>query len=88
MLIIIGLAIGIFTFLTGKTLYAEFETFENAAFIFGSHLAFTMAYDESYVFAVIFGKLISGIFAVTLALMICNKNDKKRENKIENTQKG
>jgi len=150
-LIIIGLAIGIFTFLTKKTLFAEFESFENAAlvcvnacvtlsgafplmfvagkllkkpmtalgnllgvnstsalaliptlvtnatafgmmrdmdrrgvvinaafsvsaaFVFGSHLAFTMAYDQSYVLPVIVGKLVSGISAVALALLISRK---------------
>jgi ethanolamine transporter len=42
----------------------------SAAFVLGSHLAFTMAFDESYVFPMIVGKLISGIFAVLLAFIM------------------
>ena len=52
----------------------------SAAFVFGSHLAFTMAYDPSYVLPVIIGKLISGISAVILALFILKKNSKTAEN--------
>lgn len=48
----------------------------SAAFVFGSHLAFTMAFDKSYVVPVIVGKLISGICAVALALLIYK--DKKK----------
>ena len=42
----------------------------SAAFVFGSHLAFTMAFDESYVLPMIVGKLISGICALVLASLI------------------
>lgn len=42
----------------------------SAAFVFGSHLAFTMAFDPAYVLPMIAGKLISGIFAVILALAV------------------
>lgn len=42
----------------------------SAAFVFGSHLAFTMAFNSDYVFAVIVGKLVSGIFALLLALAV------------------
>lgn len=48
----------------------------SAAGTVGSHLAFTMAYDESYAFPMIVGKLISGISAVTLALILY-KNSKR-----------
>lgn len=47
----------------------------SAAFVFGGHLALTMAYDESYVVPMIIGKLISGICGVALALLIY-KGDK------------
>ena len=42
----------------------------SAAFTIGGHLAFTMAYDASYVPAMIVGKLISGVFALALAFPI------------------
>lgn len=42
----------------------------SGAFVLGSHLAFTMAFDSSYVFSVIAGKLISGVLAVLLAFVM------------------
>ena len=42
----------------------------SASFVFGSHLAFTMAFDSSYILPMIIGKLIAGIFAVLLATII------------------
>ena len=39
----------------------------SAAFVFGSHLAFTMAFDEKYVPAMIVGKLIAGVLAIVVA---------------------
>ena len=42
----------------------------SASFVFGSHLAFTMAFDNSYVLPMIVGKVISGVCAVILALLI------------------
>ena len=35
----------------------------SGAFIVGSHLAFTMAFNEAYVFSVLLGKMISGVLA-------------------------
>ena len=46
----------------------------SASFVFGSHLAFTMAFDQSYIVPMIVGKLISGVCAVLLALIICGKS--------------
>ena len=46
----------------------------SAAFVFGSHLAFTMAFDPSFVLPMIVGKIISGIAAVILALLIYKDN--------------
>lgn len=51
----------------------------SASFVFGSHLAFTMAFDQSYVLPMILGKLVSGIFAVILAYLIYK--DEAQENK-------
>jgi ethanolamine transporter len=42
----------------------------SAAFTFGSHLAFTMAFDRSYVLPVIVGKLVSGICALVVVLLL------------------
>ena len=42
----------------------------SAAFVFGSHLAFTMAFDSAYILPMIVGKIISGVTAVLLALLI------------------
>ena len=48
----------------------------SGAFVLGSHLAFTMAFDGSYVFSVIAGKLVSGIAALILSSIIFNKSNK------------
>ena len=48
----------------------------SAAFVFGGHLAFTMAFDGSYVAPMILGKLISGICALFLACFLY-KGDQK-----------
>ena len=50
----------------------------SAAFALGGHLAFTMAFDIKYVLPMIVGKIISGIFAVLLALLIYKKVDTGR----------
>ncbi len=42
----------------------------SAAFSFGSHLAFTMAFNSDYVLPMIVGKVISGICAVVLAMVV------------------
>ena len=45
----------------------------SGAFVLGSHMAFTMAFDGAYVLPVIAGKLVSGILAVVLAGIIFDK---------------
>ena len=42
----------------------------SAAFVFGSHLALTMAFDSSYVAPMIIGKLVSGVCALVLVLLV------------------
>ena len=49
----------------------------SASFVFGSHLAFTMAFDSSYVSPMIVGKLVSGLCAVLLAFFLY-KEDKAK----------
>lgn len=45
----------------------------SAAFTFAGHLAFTMAFDSSFILPVIVGKLISGVLAVILSSFIFNR---------------
>ena len=52
----------------GVVLNAAFAV--SASFTFGSHLAFTMAFDGSFVLPMIAAKLISGLCALILALLI------------------
>lgn len=49
----------------------------SGAFVLGSHLAFTMAFDSTYVIPVIVGKLVSGIFAVVLSNIIFGRTNKE-----------
>lgn len=42
----------------------------SASFVLADHLAFTLAFDSKYLPAVMVGKLISGIFALVLAVLI------------------
>lgn len=60
----------------GVALNSAFAT--SAAFVFGGHLAFTMAYDAAYVPAMIVGKLISGIAAVLLALLLYKESPQEK----------
>ena len=55
----------------GVVLNAAFAV--SGAFVFGSHLAFTMAFDQRYVLPMIAGKLISGISGVALAQLLYKK---------------
>lgn len=52
----------------GLILNAAFAV--SGAFVFGSHLAFTMAFDSSYLAPMIVGKLLSGVCAVLLATVL------------------
>lgn len=49
----------------------------SASFVFGDHLAFTMAFDEGFVPAMIVGKLISGVSAVAAAAFVYRMTEKK-----------
>lgn len=48
----------------------------SASFVFGAHLAFTMAFDESYVLPMIVGKVVSGACAVVLAFILYKEPQK------------
>ena len=49
----------------------------SASFVFGDHLAFTMAFDEGFVPAMIVGKLISGVAAFAAAVFVYRMTEKK-----------
>lgn len=42
----------------------------SAAFTFAGHLAFTMAFDANYIFPVIIGKLVAGVLALVVAMLL------------------
>lgn len=52
----------------GVVLNAAFSV--SASFVFGSHLAFTMAFDSSYLAPMMVGKLLSGVCAVVVAMLL------------------
>ena len=52
----------------GAMLNAAFAT--SAAFTFAGHLAFTLAFDASYLAPMIVGKLVAGVCSVVLAVLI------------------
>lgn len=47
----------------------------SASFVFGGHLAFTMAFDGSYVLPMVVGKIASGLAALVLALVMYRDSD-------------
>jgi ethanolamine transporter len=51
----------------------------SASFVFGSHLAFTMAFDAGYALPMIVGKIIAGIFAVLLAAVVYRDRPSKEQ---------
>ena len=53
----------------------------SGSFVFGDHLAFTMAFDKSFVGAMIAGKLISAITATVVAAFIYKLNYEKKTEK-------
>lgn len=59
----------------GVMLNAAFSV--SGAFVFGSHLAYTMANDSSFVLPVIVGKIISGVCAVIVAAIVYGRVSKK-----------
>ncbi len=51
----------------------------SGGFVFGGHLAFTMAYNADYLLPVIVGKLIGGVCAVALGILLYKKLPKNKE---------
>lgn len=62
----------------GVVLNSAFAT--SASFVFGGHLAFTMAFDSSYVLPMIVGKIISGVCGLILALILCKNGMNEESN--------
>ena len=56
----------------GKVLNTAFAV--SAAFVFGDHLGFTAGVNREMIFPVVVGKLVGGITAVALAMLITPKN--------------
>ncbi len=50
----------------------------SGAFVLGSHLAFTIAFDSTYIIPVIAGKAVAGVLAVFLSNIIFNKLENRR----------
>ncbi len=47
----------------------------SGAFVLGGHLAFTMAFDSSYIVPVMVGKLVSGLLALVIASLIFDRQN-------------
>lgn len=60
----------------GRTMNLAFAV--SAAFVFGDHLAFTMAFDEDFLAAVVTGKLVSGIAALIAAGFLYEVRQRKK----------
>lgn len=60
----------------GVVINAAFSV--SGAFILGSHLAFTMAFDSAYCLPVIVGKLVAGISAIVVANIVFNRLEKNK----------
>lgn len=54
----------------------------SGAFTFAGHLAFTMAFDSSFVVPVIAGKLIAGFTSIIVAVFMYNKAYKNKEESV------
>ena len=50
----------------------------SGAFTFAGHLAFTMAFDASYIFPVIIGKLVAGVLALLVAMVLFGRSAEKK----------
>lgn len=55
----------------GKILNVAFAV--SAAFVFGDHLGFTAGFDSTMIFPMIIGKLVGGVTAVIVAMLIAKK---------------
>ena len=63
----------------GKIINVAFAV--SAAFVFGDHLGFTAGFNSEMIFPMIVAKLVGGVSAVLLAIVIANAMAKKEEAK-------
>ena len=61
----------------GVVLNSAFQV--SAGFVFGGALAFTMAFNESWILGMMLGKLISGVTAVILAVLLYKRKIRSTE---------
>ena len=59
----------------GKVLNVAFAV--SAAFVFGDHLGFTAGFDSTMIFPMIVGKLVGGITAVGVAMLLTRKEGER-----------
>ncbi len=52
----------------------------SAAFTFAEHMAFTMAFNSTYLVPMIVGKLVAGVCALVLAIVMYGRYNKKQKN--------
>ena len=74
----LGSKIGVINEMDKKGIVLNSAFAVSASFAFGAHLAFTMAFDKTFVTPMIIGKIISGIFAVVLAFLIYKEDNKSK----------
>ena len=60
----------------GKIINVAFAV--SAAFVFGDHLGFTAGFDSTMIFPMIVGKLVGGVTAVAVAMLITRKYKEER----------
>lgn len=58
----------------GKVVNLAFAV--SAAFLLGDHLGFTAGYDESMIFPMLVGKLVGGVTAIAVAILLTRKGKK------------
>ena len=59
----------------GKVINVAFAV--SAAFVFGDHLGFTAGFDETMIFPMIVGKLVGGVTAVAVAMLLTGKEKRR-----------
>jgi ethanolamine transporter len=59
----------------GAVLNSAFSV--SAAFVFGGHLAFTMAFDQDYIPEMMVGKLVAGVLAIFVAHYVYESRKRK-----------
>lgn len=59
----------------GRVLNMAFAV--SAGYVFGDHLAFVLSYDRSFALPMVVGKLIGGVMAVLLALLITGRTNRE-----------